>query len=162
MNGELWYQRTWPLFSFGFHKTLTITLCAFLCETIRSDVRDYVKNCIMCQQTKPDRHPVASLTYSVPTTVPRQILSVYLIGKLPTTTGGKNYVCTCMDVFARYLVTYPIRQPTTATVIKCLELYFVHLVMPIAVLSDNGKCFSSRKYTVFLERGVIQVLNVTP
>lgn len=125
---------------------------------MRTDIRKYIK--IVSCARRPNKATIHRRTsYSQFMRLLRQILSVDLIGKLPTSGDERNYVCTCLDTVTRYLVAYSIRKLTKSAVIRCLEQY---LGVPTTILSDNGPCFISRKYVIYLKSTGIKVLHVTP
>jgi hypothetical protein len=90
---------------FGFAKTLSLILEHFFWETLRDDVRDYVRDCLVCARSKADAHPITNPLIMIETKSVRDLLSIDLVGKLPRSGNGFHYVLTCLDVHSRYLVT---------------------------------------------------------
>lgn len=84
----------------------------FYWEDIRTDVRNYIRNCELCARTKSDNHPVSNPMLTIKTNNVRDLLSLDIVGRLPTTTNQETRVLTCLDVYSRYLVSYALRNAT--------------------------------------------------
>jgi len=107
-------------------------------------------------------HLRSSILQTIQAKSTRDILSIDLIRKLPTSKERYNYVFSCLDVFSRFVVAYPIRSATTGAVLKCLELYFTHLGVPKSIMCDNGPCFVLKQFKEAMQKYNIKVHYVTP
>jgi hypothetical protein len=52
---------------------------------------------------------------------PWQMISVDLIGPLPTSTKGYSYLLVIVDWFTKYVVLFPLRKATSSKVTECIE-----------------------------------------
>lgn len=87
---------------------------------------------------------------------PGQCLSVDLVGKLPTSTSGKNFIFTIIDQSSRYAETIPLKNITSAAVIKALTDYFGRFGLCKIIVSDNGTQFCSAEFADFCKNFGIQ------
>lgn len=92
----------------------------------------------------------------------RDLFYVGVVGKLPTTSNQTVLVITCLDKYSRYLVAYPVRNATTAKIIRCLKTYFVRLGVPRTIVVDNGPRFVSHKFVRYLKEQNIRLIHSTP
>jgi hypothetical protein len=147
---------------FGRVKTHNMVLQNFYWESVYSDVKNHVRDCVECMRHKPNCHPLGKRLEHVQVERPRELLSVDVIGKLPYSGNRYAYVVTCMDVGTRYLTAYPVRNATAMAIIKCLDSYFLHLGVPDAILTDNGPCFTSHKFGRYVKSRNIKLYHTTP
>lgn len=82
---------------FGGSKVHSMILENYFWITMYSDIRDFIRNCVLCQRCKSDTHPTSRKLGSVTVSGVREIVAV--VGKLPTYTEGFAYVCTIIDIF---------------------------------------------------------------
>lgn len=132
---------------FGLDKTLSIISKAFYWKGMRQDIKAHINDCVTCQRTKADKHPLPLMLRSVPSDRPRSLVSADLIGPLPIAKGGFCHLLTVCDINTKYLVAYPLRSATAASVARCFtEKYFVHLGLIENLLVDNGPQFTAEKF----------------
>mgnify|MGYP002716437696 CR=1 FL=1 len=148
---------------FGTDKTVNIISACFYWNNLRQDVKNFIRDCVLCQKSKPDLHPLKQLLRSVPSKGLRYLVSIDLIGALVPGTKQERYIFVVCDVYSRYVVAYCLRRATAVTVTRCLvDQYFKHLGIPLNILSDNGSQFTSRYFVQAMEDYGVKVHYVTP
>ena len=89
-----------------------------------SDTRVHYRACRVCQQhnkSKPRHSPMVEGEVEV---IPSERVCVDLVGPLPKSKGGFEYMLTCMDVATRWPEAVPLRKTTTAIIVKHLPEMF--------------------------------------
>lgn len=130
----------------GFDKTLNRIKRFYYWPKMAIDVRDYVSKCIVCKETKAPnvvlRPPMGNQFVSER---PFQMLYIDLLGPYPRSKLGNTFILIILDHFSKFVILKPLRNATTAEIIKCLEKDVFHLFgVPETILSDNGKQFVSK------------------
>jgi len=111
--------------------------------TWRSDTERFCKACGPCNQYHRGKIPKQGLLQDMRVGAPMERVQVDLTGPHPTS-GGFNYICTCICAFTKYVVAWPIRDKKATTVAKGLvESVVLPLGSPYMVLTDNGKEFDN-------------------
>ena len=64
--------------------------------------------------------------------------------------AGFKYLLNVVEHFSRYSWLFPLSNRSTESVIKSLKIVFMDII-PKAILSDNGKEFSSAQLKAFLD-----------
>lgn len=146
----------------GFFKTMRRTQDQFFWLGMRADISRYVRSCRQCQTLKPRRQKPKGLMDSTWATEPMQQLSVDLIGPLPTTAKQNRHILIVIDKFTKYIELFPIRAPTSRTIVdKMVEVFCRHGV-PQSISSDNGKTFVSALWKGVLRHWGIVDRHTTP
>ena len=108
---------------------------------MRKETADFVRNCSICQQCKVQQTAPAGVMGSRSAVRPWQIVAGNIMGPLPKSPRGYEYLLVFMDLFSRWIECAPIRKANAQT-IRCFH-------------SDNGTEFKNKVIDKFLEeRGV--------
>uniref|UniRef100_A0A3Q3B746 Integrase catalytic domain-containing protein n=1 Tax=Kryptolebias marmoratus TaxID=37003 RepID=A0A3Q3B746_KRYMA len=102
-----------------------------------------VKGCHRCQLNDPMK-TVAPVLHSI------KVLELDLIGPLPETSRGNNYVLTMTDLYTKWVVAEPLQSKTIVEVSSAIisKLYIFGLVRKI--ITDQGKEFVNQvKFHLF-------------
>jgi hypothetical protein len=108
-------------------------------------VTDFVKTCVICQQSKPDRHKLPGLLQPLP--VPSgawQIISLDFVEGLPVS-GRFNSILVVVDSFTKCGHFIPLHHPfSAASVAKAFmnQVYRLH-GLPTTIVSDRDSIFTS-------------------
>ncbi len=71
-----------------------------------------------------------------------------MVGPLPETPAGKQYILTCQDGFSCFVCLYPLPNKRIATVAETLmHCHIATFGCPLKVHSDNGMEFTGRVFT---------------
>ena len=82
---------------------------------MRRDICIYVQDCLVCARSKPNHHPAYAPLTMIAAKGLRDLVAVDIVGKLPMSGNRFCYVLTCLDLYSRYLVTYPLRNASAKT-----------------------------------------------
>ena len=74
---------------------------------------------------------------------PEDAMQVDILPNLPTSWGYQT-VMTAIDVFSRYLFSYPLVEPTASNTAKVLiDIMTKHAYLPTTIITDRGTAFTS-------------------
>ena len=123
---------------------------------MRQEVANFVRNCSICQQCKMQQAAPAGLMGRRRAVRPWQIVAGDIMGPLPRSPRGYEYLLVFMDLFSRWIECAPIRKANAQTMRKELnERVFLRFGPPETFHSDNGTEFKNKMLDKFLEeRGV--------
>jgi hypothetical protein len=121
-------------------------------------VRKFVTCCDTCQRVKFPNRAITTEERSHLPTKPGSSCAIDLFGSLPTSRGDVKYILVCYDVFPKHVKLYPLKAATTrACLNKLINHYFLHIIKPEVILSDNGTQFHSPSWKRNLESFNVQV-----
>lgn len=129
----------------GIKKTSEKILTDFYWPGLREDVKNHVNSCHTCQVAgKPNQtippyplHPIA-----VPSE-PFQKIVIDIVGPLPKTKKGNQYILTILDPTTRYPEAFPIKNITSKTIVSKLSQLFTTFGIPQEIQSDRVTNFTS-------------------
>jgi transposase InsO family protein len=136
----------------GMYKTLHRVAVTYYWPKMTYDIAQYVRGCQTCIQAKPEqRKPPGRMGGHSRIDKPWDVVSVDLVGPLPRTKRGMNYILVATDCFSKFTVTFALRRADTASVVKNIEEgIFLMFGAPRSIISDNGVQFRSREYRTLL------------
>ena len=113
-------------------------------------IRDsYITNCLACNQRKTTDYKVAPMGIIKPAEKPFALVSLDIVGPLPTTKNGNKYLLTFIDYLTRYCEAFAIPDQTSETVAKVfVKGIITRHGVPKKLLTDQGRNFVS---TLFKE-----------
>ena len=133
-------------FHSGYTKTLYRAEEFFYWPSMRQDLKEYCRSCLVCQKISPYNTIKAPLqTYNTPI-APGVHLGIDIVGPLPETEKGNKYIFSVIDHFSRFLQTYPIPNIRKETIVECLIDYINKFSIPLHVTVDNGTQFHSQLF----------------
>jgi transposase InsO family protein len=116
---------------------------AFYAKGLGRKMRKFVACYDVCQRTK---HPNRSVDVEQKHHFPRKpgdVCAIDIYGNLPISRGVR-YVLVCLDVFSRFVTLYALKENTTKSRLnRLINRYFVDVITPKAILSDNATQFRS-------------------
>lgn len=126
-------------------------------------VRSFVRSCRVCQHTKPSYQKKPGKMLSTTSTRPWETVAVDLMGPLPRSHAGHEFILVAVDHFTRFTEILPLPNATGQTVSCALvRQIFCRYGPPKTLLSDNGPQFRGKcMAAVCADWGVRQVL-ITP
>jgi cleavage and polyadenylation specificity factor subunit 1 len=141
---------------FGIKKTLKSLNGRFIWPNMKSDVQRWCQECQQCQAAKSHnqghRTPMSFLVHERFHTV-----HIDIVGPLPTSRSGKQYLLTMMDHFTRWIEAIPI---TNISAEKCaitfMENWVCRYGVPANIISDQGTQFESAFFNSLLQHLGIQ------
>ena len=140
----------------GRAKTLARLSLYYYWPSMRKEAANFVRNCLTCQQCKVQQAAPAGLMGSRRAARPWQIVAGDIMGPLPRSPRGHEYLLIFLDLFTRWIECVPIRRANAQTICKELnERVFLRFGPPEVFHSDNGTEFKNKALDKFLEeRGV--------
>ena len=122
---------------------------------LRKDCIDTCRRCGACQQftiSKEGFHPLVPIAAKLPF----DHVSIDLLGPMPTTPDGFNYILVLVDVCSRFTILRPLVDKSAESISKMLFQIFTDFGFPKILQSDNGKEFVNK----IIEK-LLQVSGVT-
>jgi len=136
----------------GRDKTISAVGELFWWPQWQSDVKDYVRDCFICQRTKTSHERPAGLLQPLPVAdAPFQHITVDMIGelppsKLPNSTIEFNAIVVFVDRFTKMIK--PIATTTSLDAAGFATIFFERIYcehgLPRSIVSDRGSLFTSR------------------
>uniref|UniRef100_A0A2S2R9P6 RNA-directed DNA polymerase n=1 Tax=Sipha flava TaxID=143950 RepID=A0A2S2R9P6_9HEMI len=146
----------------GGYKTYRHLKQYYYFKNMYNSIKKSIRTCETCQKTKIFNRLTRGPTKSLSTQQPLEIVSIDLMGPLPSGQFGAKYILAIIDIFSKYIKLYTLRRATTNTIIKCIINKYIPLMGPIqAVLTDNGTQFHSKQWTTTLDEHNIRIIHTT-
>ena len=146
----------------GVKKTYLCLLNHFFWPNMRKDVSDFVKSCHTCQLVGKPNQPIPNYPLQ-PIQVPSEPFEkiiVDIVGPLPRTKKGNEYILTIMCPTIRYPEAFPLKNISAKNVAKHLIHMFTTYGIPKEIQSDRGSNFTSNLFHQTLpELGISQTLS---
>ena len=128
----------------GVEKTLDRIKARVHWPGVKRAVDDYCRSCPECQQVAPKplfRGPLIPLPII---SVPFSRIAVDLVGPLPKSSRGHQYILVILDYATRYPEAIPLRTMASKGIARELVLMFSRVGIPEEILTDQGTPFMSR------------------
>lgn len=137
----------------GIAKTLGRLRTFYYWPKMASQVRQYVRNCEVCKETKPTNQILRpEIGNEVITERPFQKLYIDFLGKYPRSKKGNAYIFIVVDHFTKFIFLYAMREATTQNVVQYLVHEIFHKFgVPETIHSDNGKQFIAKAFEEMIE-----------
>ncbi|ETO04417.1 hypothetical protein RFI_32980, partial [Reticulomyxa filosa] len=112
---------------------------------LSDDVKIFCSRCFTCQTAKSVPNKNLGEVQHFPAERPFQMVCIDIVGPLPHTKSGYQYILTIMDRFTRYVSAIPLKTNTAIEVTLAFvnEWIYKHGT-PATILSDNGTQFTCR------------------
>ena len=113
---------------FGITKTLKRIQQKFDWINLEQDVTDFVKRCDICQRHKTTlvRQKESAILTDTPME-PNEKVALDIIGPLPKTKRGNQYILSIQDQLTKYLMLIPLKDQKAETIIPQLMDHYVHV-----------------------------------
>ena len=115
----------------------------FVWPGMKQDIKIFVQSCILCQQSKIQRHNVAPLqSFELPK---ERFSHVHcdIVGKL-VNSDGYSYLLTVIDRFTRHVEAIPLVEVTAKSTAQAFLLHWVsRFGAPVTLTTDQGVQFTS-------------------
>lgn len=137
----------------GFAKTYDRVGISYYWPKMRNDIFRYVRYCKTCgAQKAPNYKKFGFMGAEKQVRFPWQVIAVDLMGPLPRSGSGYQYLLVVSDWFTKYPVLYPLRQATSSSIVRFLEndIFLVYGV-PQYIICDNGRQFVSKSIKKLVE-----------
>lgn len=139
---EIW--ETHRLAHAGIGKTLSRVRLTWFWPGMTRDIRKRVKTCEICQAGKNSTAPTTTGTRHMHSGRPWQLVAIDLVGPMPKSPRGNQWILVLTDHFSRWQDALAIPDATATTVATILdERVFAYLGLPEIIHTDQGTQFES-------------------
>lgn len=144
----------------GMSKTLELIRRSFYWPGMVTDVRNFVRDCVVCKTTK---HPNIVLRPEMGNQIislrPFQRLYVDILGPYPRSKKGFIGILIVLDHLTKFHWLCPLKKFTASVIQEFLIKHIFHIFgVPEYIVSDNGSQFKSNEFNAFLtELGIKHV-----
>ena len=145
----------------GRRKTIDKLETYFYWPSLRTDVTQYVKECLPCQQHKGQRGLQQPWQELPPVRRPLDRISIDLTDMF-SGMNGYRYVLTVLDHYSRFVKFYTTRTKTTEEVGKNFQQFLYDFGVPLLVISDRGGEFTSSQFQQLCAKFNITMGYTTP
>lgn len=146
----------------GLDKTYARLKNKYYWRNMYADVKSYVNSCHLCALKKNPIHhelPLKSIPYP---TQPFECLGIDVLGPLPRTNAGNQYVLVITDHFTKWPIALPMKNQRAHTIATLLvERVFCEHGYASVLLSDRGTNFLSELMESVLQLFKIRHLRTT-
>uniref|UniRef100_H3A2D1 Gypsy retrotransposon integrase-like protein 1 n=1 Tax=Latimeria chalumnae TaxID=7897 RepID=H3A2D1_LATCH len=130
----------------GRKKTVDCVRSRFFWPQLRQEVEEYVKSCPVCQKVKADNRKLPGLLMPNQPVTPWHTLALDLMGPLPTSRHGNEYLLVVIDQFTNWTEMFLLRRATGDVIARKVEQeIFCRWRAPKRLLSDKGPQFATEK-----------------
>ena len=129
----------------GMNRTVARLQLTWYWPGMVADVRRILKTCEVCQVAKPGGNKPPGSRQRLYAGRPWQKVAIDLVGPLPRTKQGNQWILVLTDHFTRWQDALPLPDATAPTVATTLdERVFCYFGLPEQIHSDLGKQFQSQ------------------
>ncbi|KAK7930573.1 hypothetical protein WMY93_006968 [Mugilogobius chulae] len=147
----------------GRHKTFLRISTRFFWPGMYTDTQAYCNTCPTCQITTSPRKSERALLQPLPViTVPFRRIAMDIVGPLPRSGRGHQYILVLCDYATRFPEAFPLRTITAPSVLRALVQLFSRVGIPEEILTDQGTNFTSRLLQLFHKQLGISAIKTTP
>ena len=132
-------RETHGLGHLGIKKTLNTIKTKFYWPGYEKDVEDWVKQCSECQKHKGPQPALPAPMGTITATYPFEKISWDIMGPLPLTPRGHQYILVVTDLFTKWVEAFPLPNTTATTLATILMNEIVcRFGVPAHLHSDQG------------------------
>ncbi len=145
----------------GQHKTILKAEEYFYWPYMKQDIRQFVRECVVCQQLKAAQGLQQPWQELPPANQPMERICIDTTdmgGGAP----GRRYVLTVIDHFSRSVNFYPMNTRTSVSVIQHLNTFIDSYGIPQTLLADNASEFCSEDFRNWCHENGIKLVHSTP
>ena len=142
----------------GEKKTRHRLSSSYYWKGLRQDVRDYVRGCRICQQTKArNKKPFGLLQPIAPPNTKWSVITMDFIGPLPATKNGYRHILNVVDKLSKMLRIIPLPDNYDAVLVanKFIEHVYRNHGIPDKIICDRDPIFMSHFW-----KNLFKTLNV--
>lgn len=131
----------------GIFKTTSRVLEKAYWPGMKSDIAKYIRSCGACMRAKPlQQAPTGKMGGHSLISRPWQVISADVVGPLPRTSHGNQFIFVVTDCFSKLSLFFPLRRATASAIVRYLENdVFLQYGVPQALITDNGVQFRSKE-----------------
>lgn len=119
-------------------------------------VKEKVKTCKICQTSKHAQRKYEGKLISIPIEQAMNTIFIDILGPLPRSKSGNQYLLIVVDGFTRFLWMHALRDCNSRLIIQKLQKTFSEFSIPRIIVSDNASYFTSKEFKSYLFKNYIQ------
>ncbi|KAK3107513.1 hypothetical protein FSP39_016272 [Pinctada imbricata] len=147
----------------GRDKTISTIRQRFYWPGLSKDVKLWCKHCNICAKNKPGPGRGKAPMGHVYSNRPLDRIAIDILGPLPVTDDGNEYIMVLGDYFSKWKEAYPIKNHTAQTVAdKLISEFICRFGVPSNIHTDQGREFESNLFKILCERLQINKTRTTP
>ena len=128
----------------GVKRTLLRTKNRFFWPKMAIQIKDFVRNCQVCAQTKLNCHNEKAPLQPIEVNEPFVFWAMDYMGPLPETSRGNKHLLVVMDHFTKWCEVFPTADQKASTIAEILvNRVFSRFGPPTIIHSDQGRNFES-------------------
>lgn len=138
----------------GVYKTFNKLAEKYYWPKMRYDVASVIRRCKVCHSIKPEQRRPTGLMLSSQTSISRpfELLCADLVGPLPRSNSGYQYIFVVADCFSKFPLLFPLRNAKAPQIVRLLEeQVFLMFGCPRAIIVDNGVQFRSKEFVSLMK-----------
>jgi hypothetical protein len=148
---------------FGWRQALNEMNKRYTWPGMAADIKEYATSCELCQLRKQarchDRPPLGVIHQNDPD----HTWSIDLIGPLPPTTSGNQYICVVINNATRFPSAFPLKSSESAEVIEgFIKHVWQHFGIARELQHDAGSTFTSAEFKSAIAALGAKTRSVTP
>lgn len=131
----------------GFQRAYEKIRTFFYWDNMKNDIRNYIRSCPVCQQSKTDFKPNKS-PMEITTTSSKfcEQVAMDIVGPLPETPNGNRFILTLQDDLTKLIDAYALPTHDAQTVAIHFLKFCTRYGFPLSILSDQGSEFTSQTF----------------
>lgn len=138
-------------------KTLQKLNEAYWFPNMRKYIEQFIKCCIPCLFAKRKGGRPEGLLHPIPKgKEPLQTLHIDHLGPFPKAKHGYQHLIVAIDAFTKFSFLRAVKSTKTKYVIEYLRDIFATYGIPNAIISDQGSCFTARRFRRFCAQNHIR------
>jgi hypothetical protein len=125
-------------------------------------VEKLIKECDSCQRAKSSTKKAIAYLRTLAPTRPLEIVTMNIIGPLPTSQNKNKYILAMCDHFSKWTAAFPLKDQTAAKVAVRLVEFIASHGIPEQILTDQGTNFQSELMAELYELMDIRRIRTSP
>ena len=135
----------------GTRPMIELIRSRYIWPKMKTDVRKWCRECVICQKSKITRHTKAPLG-TIPTIGRFKTLHLDIVGPLPKV-GNKLYILTMIDRATSWIEAVPMAEITAKAVVQTLnDTWVCRFGPPEILITDQGLQFESEIFNSYCNR----------
>ena len=128
-----------------------------------TDIKRWCKQCDICARAKSGPGLGRSALCQSVTVAPLERVGIDIVGPLPITGDGNEYIVVLCDYFTKWVEAYAVPNHTALTVgDKIVNEFICRFGIPKQIHSDQGREFESELFSVLCEKLGVDKTRTTP
>lgn len=111
------------------------------------DIQSYISKCEICQKNKKNSSNKLPMKITTTSKVPFEKVSLDIVGPIPVSESGNNYILTFQDDLTKFILAIPIENQEAATIAEIFVRRIICIFgLPRYILTDQGTNFLSEMF----------------